>query len=81
MYPATTLNEGVAIMEVQEITRTASNGEVKSSYKVGKLTVHLTSRFNNKIPLEDALYQIILQRLRSSKESEGRQNDDRKFNN
>jgi len=68
-------------MKIQELTRTTANGEIKSSYSFGNLTVHLTSRFNDKIPLEDAMYQIILQRLRSQKESEGRQDDDRKFNN
>jgi hypothetical protein len=68
-------------MKIQELTRTTNNGEVKSTYSVGNLTVHLTSRFSDKVSLEDAMYQIILQRLRSKKEPEGRQHDDRKFNN
>ena len=61
-------------MKFQELSRTVVNGEARSTYEVGNLTVHLTSRFNNKVALEDAMYEIVLQRLRSHKEPEGRQN-------
>ena len=64
-------------MKFQELSRTATPGEVRSSYAVaGNLTVHLTSRFNGKVSLEDAMYQIVLQQLRSQKEPEGRQSRD-----
>jgi hypothetical protein len=68
------------IVKFQEITRETTNGEVRSTYEVGNLTVHLTSSFKNKFPLEDAMYEIVLQRLRSQKKSEGRQTDDGQSN-
>jgi len=58
-------------MKFTEISRTATaGGEVLSTYNIGNLTVHLTSRFNNKVTLEDAMYQLALQRLRSQNKSE-----------
>lgn len=57
----------------QELSRIESNGEVMSTYEVGNLIVHLTSRFSDKVSLEDAMYEIVLQRLRFQKEPEGRQ--------
>lgn len=66
-------------MKLQELSRTIAPGEVRSSYTVGNLTLNLTSRFNDKIALEDAMYQIVLQRLRSQKKSEGRQRRGWKF--
>ncbi len=62
-------------MKLKELNRTVENGEVRSSYSFGNLTVHLTSRFSDKGELEDALYEIALQRLRSQEKSEGRQHD------
>ena len=63
-------------MKFKKVSRTATaNGEVQSTYTVGNLTVHLTSRFDNKISLEDAIYQIALQRLYSQKKLDGRQNE------
>ena len=52
-------------MKFRELNRAIVNDEVQSSYEFGSLTVHLTSRFNNKVSLEDAMYDIVLQRLRS----------------
>lgn len=66
-------------MKLQELSRTITAGKVRSSYTVGNLTLNLTSRFNGKIALEDAMYQIVLQRLRSQKKSEGSQNEDGNF--
>jgi hypothetical protein len=66
-------------MKFQEISRATTNGEVQSTYEFGNLTIHLTSRFSNEFPLEDAIYEIVLQRLRSQKKSEGRQNTDGKL--
>lgn len=60
----------------QELSRTETNGEVQSTYEVGNLTIHLTSRFNGKHALEDAMYEIVLQHLRSQKEPERRQAED-----
>ena len=63
-------------MKFQEVSRTATaNGEVQSTYTDGNLSVHLTSRFNNEVTLEDALYQVVLQRLRSQNKLERRQDD------
>ena len=67
-------------MKLQEIARTSTDNEVETIYKFGNLTVNLTSRFSNKFPLEDAMYEIVLQRLRSQKKSEGRQTDDGQSN-
>ena len=63
-------------MKFKELSRKIESGEVISSYTTGNLTIHLTSRFNNKFALEDAMYQIIQQQLRSHKELEGRQDVD-----
>ena len=60
-------------MKFQEINRTVEANEVRSTYTVGNLTVHLTSRFNNKINLEDAIYQIVLHQLRSKNKLEREQ--------
>ena len=69
-------------MKFTEVSRTATDsGEVLSIYNVGNTIINLTSRFNDKIQLEDAMYQIILQRVRSQKQSEEKQEYDRKFNN
>jgi hypothetical protein len=58
---------------LKKLDRTVENGEVRSSYDFGNLTVRLTSRFSDKGNLEDALYDIALQQLRSQKNREGRQ--------
>ena len=60
-------------MSFKEVSRTVASDEVRSTYNVGNLTVHLTSRFSDKISLEDAIYQIILQRLRSQNKFEKEQ--------
>ena len=52
-------------MKFKEISRTVAPNEVRSTYTVGNLTVNLTSRFTDKVTLEDAMYQLALQRLRS----------------
>ena len=68
-------------MNFTEVSRTATaDGEVLSTYTVGNLTINLTSRFNDKTNLEDIMYQIILQRLRSQKNLEGRQDIDGNVN-
>ena len=61
-------------MKIQELNRKIESGEVRSTYAVGNLIVSLTSRFSDKVSLEDEMYQIVLQRLRSQNKSEGRQN-------
>lgn len=57
-------------MKFKELSRTTSSNEVRSSYEYGNMTINLTSRFKNEFPLEDAMYEIILQRLRSQNKSE-----------
>ena len=62
-------------MEFQELNRTVAPNEVRSIYTNGNLTINLTSRFNDNISLEDAIYQIVLQRLLSQNKPERRQDD------
>jgi len=62
-------------VKFQELRRTTANAEVRSSYAAGNLTINLTSRFSNNVTLEDAMFEIILHRLRSQEKSEGRQDD------
>jgi len=68
-------------MKFTEISRTATDsGEVLSTYDIGNLTIHLTSRFNDKTNLEDIMYQLALQHLRSQKKLDGRQDIDGNVN-
>ena len=66
-------------MKFQEINRIVALDEVRSTYTVGNLVVNLTSRFSDKVTLEDEIYQIILQRLRSKKKSNETQSEGRHF--
>ena len=62
-------------MKFQELNRTIASNEVRSTYNIDNLIINLTSRFNNEVMLEDAIYQIVLQRLRSKNKPERRQDD------
>ena len=57
----------------QELSRVATPGKVQSSYAIGNLTLHLTSRFRDEVVLEDAMFDIIMNRLRSQEKSEAKE--------
>ena len=66
--------KGRNVLKFDELNRTTSNTEARTTYNAGKnLTIHLTSRFTDKVKLEDTLYDIILQQLRINEQSKQKQ--------
>ena len=58
-------------MKFTEVSRNVlTDGEVLSIYIIGNLTINLFSRFNDKVTLEDAMYQVILHQLYSQNKLE-----------